>query len=113
MWHTIKMATQTNLQKYFSKQICLAQKMVQANIATFLEPVKGRENNENVIYAGGKWLRFVCEGKLHYNLQINLQIIYISSLIIMNDDFNLKSSFLYFLGATISSPPGKKRVVHQ
>lgn len=43
MWHTIKMATQTNLQKYFSKQICLAQKMVQANIATFLEPVKGRE----------------------------------------------------------------------
>ena len=54
MWHTIKMATQTNLQKYFSKQICLAQKMVQANIATFLEPVKGRENNENVIYTGGK-----------------------------------------------------------
>ena len=53
MWHTIKMATQTNLQKYFSKQICLAQKTVQANIATFLEPVKGRDN-ENVIYTGGK-----------------------------------------------------------
>ena len=26
----------------------------------------------------------------------------------MNNDFNLKSSILYFLGATISSTPGKK-----
>ena len=44
-------------------------KIVQAKISIFVKPTKELEKNEDVIYAGGKWLCFLCEGKLRYNSQ--------------------------------------------
>ena len=59
----------TNLQKYFSKPTLPAEKKVKAKISIFVRPAKKREKNEDVICVGGKWLCFVRERKLHYNLQ--------------------------------------------
>lgn len=42
---------------------------MQAKISIFVKPTKELEKNEDVIYAGGKWLCFLCEGKLRYNSQ--------------------------------------------
>ena len=54
----LKMATQIKLQKYFGKPTFPATKPVQTKPSRFLKPTKEKENNGEVIYVGGKCLRF-------------------------------------------------------
>ena len=58
----LKMAMPTILQKFFDKRTLPATKIVQTKISSFLKPRKEKENNNKVIYIGGKCLRFcVCK----------------------------------------------------
>ena len=55
---TLKMATQTKLQKSSDKHNLSARKQRQTKISSFLKSTKKKQNNNEVIYVGEKCLRF-------------------------------------------------------
>ena len=57
---TLKMTTQTKLQKPFDKRNLSARKQVQTKISSFLKSTKKKQNNNEVIYVGEKVSKFSC-----------------------------------------------------
>ena len=99
---TLKMTTQTKLQKPFDKRNLSARKQVQTKISSFLKSTKKKQNNNEVIYVGEKCLSFrVWKINLQHKFSINNHQWKFSYILL-----------LYFpLGTSVPSSPATKKCV--